>query len=239
MKLFRILLINLLTLTSFAASASGRTVMCDAPMGPRLDYFTQNTANLQNNQFLVGNDQMSDVHVRVVLNDNNQDVSFAVGSMAQLQAIPEVNNMKVVDTTKDQVSFFGKVNDAPILATYYPAMSIIVYTQQSVWPGDSFSGARAMLFYARCHVFNPAVPATGQQMPAAGQPMPAPSQPAEEVQGLAVPADAVPPATTTTTTTTTTPAPASADAPAASAPAAPAPAAVTPAASAPAVPAGQ
>lgn len=222
MKFQRILLLSLLSILPLSSYAGGRTIFCNEPMGPRLDYFTQNTANLQNNQFLVGRDQMNDVRIRIVLDDNNQDVSFVVGSDADLQKTSPTNNMKIVFATTDQVSFLGKVNEAPILATYYPSMNILIYTQQSVWPGDSFSGARAMLFYARCNVGTP----------------PGAAPTAEQVQGLAVPPDAVPPATEPAATAPAAAMPAgTVPAAPAPAPAASAPADMSPAATAPAAPA--
>jgi hypothetical protein len=69
---------------------------------------------------------------------------------ASSSANNKIDVMKIIDQNAEQISFTGTFSDAPILASYYPQMKILIYTQQSVWPGPDFQGARALMFYAKC-----------------------------------------------------------------------------------------
>jgi len=155
MQIKKLILTHLLFLLPAISFAAEMKILCDEPVGTRIDYFTQNTATLKNNEFLVGRDQVTGMQPQIIFNANNQDVSFVIGDATMLAAQQKTGNMKVILSTQEQISFTGMVNNAPVLATYYPAMKVLMYSQQSVWPGDSFTGARSILFYSKCQDLTP------------------------------------------------------------------------------------
>lgn len=136
-----------LPLSCFSAE---KTIICESPQGTRVDYFTANRVNLKNETFIMGRDGIRGMQPRIVFAENGVDVSFTLGDTETWKTTPKEANMKVVNSTEEQVSFAGLYNGAPILASYYPRLSILIYSQQSVWPGPDFAGARAAIFYSHC-----------------------------------------------------------------------------------------
>jgi hypothetical protein len=137
----------LLPLSGFSAD---KTFLCEAPQGTRIDYFSHNNINLQNETFLMGRDRVSGMRPMIILSDNNKEVSFVIGDASQMNSTPKTGKMNVLVYDENQISFTGIVNGAPILATYYQKMGILIYSQQSIWPGPDYVGARAVIFYAKC-----------------------------------------------------------------------------------------
>lgn len=138
-----------------AVLSAEKTIVCEPPQGSRIDYFTVNRINLKNETFLMGRDSVSGMRPRIVLAENGTDVSFILGDTETLKSAPKTANMKVVESTEDQISFVGKFNGAPIMASYYPKMAVLIYSQQSIWPGPDYLGARAAIFYSRCQLEPP------------------------------------------------------------------------------------
>ncbi len=134
-------------LVSFSES---KTITCETPQGTRVDYFTENNVNLKNQTFLMGRDQVSGMNPQIILNPENKTVSFIIGDAAEIKSQPKSGNMQVLLYSDDQISFAGLINNAPILASYYPKMNILIYSQQSIWPVVEIQGARAVIFYSRC-----------------------------------------------------------------------------------------
>lgn len=146
-KLYGIFIL-IFPLFSFAAQT---TIICDEPMGSRVDYFAFNSMNLENEKFIMGKDKVSGMKPIITLNSNNHDVGFVISDAADAKSVqPKKGEMKVLAYNDDQISFVGLVNGAPILATYYPKIQILIYSQQSIWPGPNYQGARAVIFYAKC-----------------------------------------------------------------------------------------
>lgn len=147
-KILIIIMIFLLHLP--LASFSDETISCDPPQGTRVDYFSRNSINLQNDTFLMSRDKISGMNPRIVLMSNHQDVLFTIGDTSEMKSQPKHGNMKVLLYNENQISFTGMVNGAPILASYYPQLHILIYSQQSIWPGPNYQGLRAVMFYAKC-----------------------------------------------------------------------------------------
>lgn len=135
---------------SLSAFAEGETITCEEPTGARVDYFKQNKANLENERFMPGRDRVTGLKPQLKINNETHEVSFIIGNTAELKTQPIKGNMRVLAFNESQVSFTGVVNGAPILGTFYPELDILIYSQQSTWPGGDFVGARAMLFYSKC-----------------------------------------------------------------------------------------
>lgn len=136
----------LLPLLSFSAS---QMIVCEPPQGTRVDYFLLNNMNLQNETFLMGKDRVSQMRPMIGLIDN-KNVSFIIGDTSQVKSPPKSGNMQVLQYNENQISFAGLISGAPILATYYPKLGILIYSQQSIWSGPSYQGARAVIFYSKC-----------------------------------------------------------------------------------------
>lgn len=136
-------------LTVFALDQS---ISCDPPQGMRVDYFVENKINLDNQKFIVGRDQISGMKPRIILHENGKDVSLTLGDTTEAKTEPKPSHMQVIMERPDQISFTGMVSGAPVMATYYPKMNVLIYSQQSVWPGDDYQGARAVIFYSKCQV---------------------------------------------------------------------------------------
>lgn len=147
--LCRYLLISYFIFPFYSYSAD-KTFICEAPQGTRIDYFSHNDINLQNETFLMGRDRVSGMRPQIVLNDNNKDVFFVIGDASQMKSQPKSGKMTVLVYDEKQISFTGIVSAAPILATYYQKMGVLIYSQQSFWPGPNYEGARAVIFYAKC-----------------------------------------------------------------------------------------
>lgn len=139
-----------LLLSSISSFAADKTILCDEPQGTRIDYFSTNSINLKNETFIMGRDRISGLRPKLVLLSNNKDVSFTIGDAAEVKGQVKTGSMKVLAYDEDQISFTGVINGAPILATYYPKMQVLIYSQQSIWPGPNYQGARAVIFYAKC-----------------------------------------------------------------------------------------
>lgn len=129
--------------------AVDKTITCQPPLGTRVDYFSHNTLNLKSHEFLMGRDQVAGMQPQIILGDN-RTVSFIIGDATELKSQPKAGNMQVLLYNEEQISFAGIINNAPILATYYPKLSILIYSQQSIWPGPNYQGARAVMFYSKC-----------------------------------------------------------------------------------------
>ena len=129
--------------------AAVKPIICSPPQGMRVDYFLNNKANLTNQTFIMGRDQVSGMSPQIILN-GDKTVSFVIGDASEIKSQPKAGNMQVLSYSEDQISFAGMVNNAPILATYYPKFGVLIYSQQSIWPGPDFQGARAVLFYSQC-----------------------------------------------------------------------------------------
>lgn len=151
MNFTKALAVGIIIFLPVTGSAANRALLCEQVKGPRLDYFTHNSMSVENNKFLLGTDQVADTYVKFIFSDNRQDVAFMLGDAEQIKAQPLANNMKIVYATPSQISFFGEVNKVPTMASYYTAMQVVVYSQQSVWKGDTFKGLHSSLFYAKCH----------------------------------------------------------------------------------------
>lgn len=136
--------------TPLLVFSADKTFICGAPEGSRIDYFLINSINLQNQTFLMGKDRVSGMRPRIILSDNNRDVFFIIGDAAEIKSQPKTGKMQVLAYNDEQISFTGIVNGAPILATFYPKMNILIYSQQSTWPGPNYQGARAVIFYSKC-----------------------------------------------------------------------------------------
>lgn len=136
----------ILITTSFAAD---KTINCDEPQGSRIDYFSENHANLKNEQFYMAKDRMSGLRPKIIIKNDNQ-VSFVIGDSVQKASQSKTGEMKVLVNNDKQLSFAGVVSDAPVLGTYYREQRVLVYSQQSVWDDENFEGVRAMMFYSRC-----------------------------------------------------------------------------------------
>jgi len=130
-------------------SAASQTIVCEAPQGTRVDYFSANRINLQNETFLMSKDRISSIKPTIELGDN-QEVHFSLGNGEQMTAGTKSGSLKVLKYDAKQISFAGLVNGSPIMATYYPATSTLVYSQQSIWPGPDYEGVRAILFFSKC-----------------------------------------------------------------------------------------
>ncbi len=150
MKIKVIYLCALLILFPLISFAEKKTVICESPQGTRVDYFTINNINLQNDTFIMGRDRVSGMKPKIVLDDNNKNVLFIIGDAIETKSQEKQGNMQVLAYNEDQISFTGMINGAPILATYYPKVSILIYSQQSIWPGPDYQGARAVIFYSKC-----------------------------------------------------------------------------------------
>lgn len=148
-KIVSVLPACLFLLTSLAYCAQ-KTIICEPPQGTRVDYFSFNNINLQNNTFLMGRDRVSGMRPEIVLHENTKEVFFTIGDAAEMKTQPTAANMNVMVYDADQISFAGLFKGAPILATYYPKTDILIYSQQSIWPGPNYQGARAVIFYSRC-----------------------------------------------------------------------------------------
>lgn len=133
-------------------AAADVTVLCDPPQGTRIDYFSVNGANLQNESFLMARDKISGMRPKMVLHEASHEVDFIISDAAHVELAPMTGKMNVLAYNDEQVSFTGIVKGAPVLATYYPKLSILIYSQQSTWPGPDFQGARAAIFYAKCTI---------------------------------------------------------------------------------------
>lgn len=152
MKIFRRILLLAVTCLPFNSFAADKYIICEEPIGSRVDYFVSNTADLKNETFLMGRDRVTGLKPRIRLNDQDQNVFFVIGDAEELKSKEKSAEMRVFAYNEDQITFAGLVNGAPILATYYPGMKILIYSQQSTWPGPEFEGARAMLFYSKCDI---------------------------------------------------------------------------------------
>ena len=150
MRLSSCIYIFFLAVVPLAAYPAAKTFVCHSPEGMRVDYFSSNNLNLENNKFILGKDHVSGMYPQIILQDDNQNVSFLIGDSTEIKSSPKQVNMKVLAYNSDQISFTGIVNDAPILATFYPKANVLIYSQQSTWANDNLQGARAILFYAIC-----------------------------------------------------------------------------------------
>lgn len=155
MKAYQQVMLSLCLLATSALHAGSKTITCEEPQGARVDYFLKNPAKVKNETFMFGRDKIDGLKLIIVLDDNNKDVHFSFHNTAATTAVTtEENNqdgkMSVIFANDDQVTFVGTVSGAPIMATYYPGFKILVYSQQSSWPGGNFLGARAMMFYSKC-----------------------------------------------------------------------------------------
>lgn len=128
---------------------ANQTINCEAPQGTRVDYFSANNINLQNQTFLMSKDRISSAKPTIVL-DDHQQMSFALSE--QIKADTKAGTLRVIKYDDKQISAAGDVNGSPILITYYPITQTLVYSQQSVWPGPDYEGVRAVLFFAKCKV---------------------------------------------------------------------------------------
>jgi len=137
----------LIPLTSFAAD---KKIICETPDGMRLDYFVFNRLDVENNKFLASRDRMSKANIAIIFHDKSKDVTFYIQTDKNSKP-SEYKNMKIIYQNLQQITFDGMFNRAPIMATYYPLYDILVYSQQSVWPGQNYKGARAVFFHAKCH----------------------------------------------------------------------------------------
>ena len=81
-----------------------KPIVCDPPQGMRVDYFVNNKANLQNEQFIMGRDQVSGMKPQIILN-NNKTVSFIIGDATEISSLPKSGNMQVLLYNDDQISF--------------------------------------------------------------------------------------------------------------------------------------
>lgn len=134
-------------------SMADQTILCDAPQGTRIDYFSVNGVNLQNNTFLMGRDKMSGVRPKIIFSDNKKTATFIITDAEHVKSQQaKTGNMQIVLHNDEQISFAGMVSGAPIMATYYPKIAALIYSQQSIWPGPDYQGARAAIFYSRCQL---------------------------------------------------------------------------------------
>lgn len=134
-----------------ANATASQTILCEPPQGTRVDYFSVNRANLQNQTFHMSKDRISSVRPMIVLGEN-KEISFALGDSAQMKADTKSGVLSVLIYEAKQISFAGLLNHSPILATYYPGTHTLVYSQQSIWPGPEYEGVRAILFFSKCKV---------------------------------------------------------------------------------------
>lgn len=144
----KIYLSLILILFSHSALSLDKVILCDPPQGTRVDYFAFNNINLQNQTFLMSRDQVSGMRPKLIIGKNS--VTFIIGDASEVKTTSKGGNMQVLLYNGDQISFSGMVNGAPILGTFYPKMNILIYSQQSIWPGPSYKGARAVIFYSKC-----------------------------------------------------------------------------------------
>lgn len=134
----------------FTLITYAKTITCAPPEGTRIDYFAYNSLNLENQKFFMGRDRVSTLQPKIILDNNNKNfVTFVLGTDPSL-----TNTMKVLQSDSEQISFAGLINGAPMLASYYLKLQILIYSQQSIWPGPNFQGARASIFYSKCTTSN-------------------------------------------------------------------------------------
>ena len=146
MRVSDILLSIIMTGLTLDLYAADRTIVCNPPQGTRVDYFSMNKINLQNENFIMARDQVIGMQPKITIQDD-KNVSFSIDDVSAGQ---KGSAMQVLLMNPEQITFAGLINEAPILATYYPKLSILIYSQQSIWPGPDYQGARAVIFYAKC-----------------------------------------------------------------------------------------
>lgn len=141
--------------TLFADPAAKTThITCEPPVGTRIDYFTKNNAGIENNKFQMSRDKVSGVNPHIVFNSALDTVEFSIrGSTLSADSASSdatVASMKVIAYSDNQVTFAGIVNNAPMMATYYSKLNILIFSEQNIWSGGDLEGARATVFYSRC-----------------------------------------------------------------------------------------
>ncbi len=151
-----LLLVILTANTTLFAAEPARTtqVTCEPPVGTRIDYFTKNSAGVENNKFQMSRDKVSGANPHIVFNSASEMVDFSIRNSAVFvndsEQKPISASMKVIAYSDNQVTFAGILNNAPMMATYYSKLHILMFTEQNIWTGSDFEGARATLFYSRC-----------------------------------------------------------------------------------------
>jgi hypothetical protein len=103
------------------------------------------------NEFLTDTDKIRDMHPTIIFGDNKKEVTFIIGNTSTAIAKTMKANMTVIYETKEQISFSGVINEAPILVSYYPTMHILVYSQQSDWLPTA-EGMRSAIYFSKCNI---------------------------------------------------------------------------------------
>ena len=133
------------------SSFSEPTFVCQPPEGLRVDYFdADNTINKPKNEFLTDTDKISGMHPTIIFHDKTKEATFILGNTSASIAKTMKANMAIIYNTKEQISFAGVINEAPILASYYPMMHILAYSQQSDWAPNA-NGMRSAIYYSKCN----------------------------------------------------------------------------------------
>lgn len=145
----RSLLFTLLLLSNSCFPES--KIVCTPPEGLRVDYFNEpsNLSKYKNHVFLTDTDSFSGMHPTIIFEDNQKEVTFIIGNTSSAISKNMKGNMAIIYSSKDQISFAGVINEAPILASYYPDMHILVYSQQSDWMPTK-RGMRSGIYFSRC-----------------------------------------------------------------------------------------
>jgi hypothetical protein len=147
------ILIRLLIILIFIPTLvfSQTTIVCDPPRGLRVDYFEMNNIlKKPANIFLPDTDKVSGMNPTIIFEDGEKFAMFILGHTKNAPKETLKTKMFIFYNSPEQISFVGLMKDAPILASYYPLLHILVYSQQANWLPVS-GGMRATLFYSDCH----------------------------------------------------------------------------------------
>lgn len=127
------------------ASYSKTEIICESPNGSRVDYW-KNSDKYPNNEFLTDDDKISGIHPTITISDNN-DITFSTADSGNINPISSTMTLLLKDS--EQMSFSGVMDGAPVLASYYPKLKILVYSQHSDWTPYN-TGMRSTTYYSRC-----------------------------------------------------------------------------------------
>lgn len=132
------------------ACISQTKISCDPPNGLRVDYYEQENIFKNPSQIFIPNDdKISGMNPKVIFNNDGKTAIFTVGNSSVMPPETITSHMIIFYTTQEQISFVGIMNGAPVLASYYPPMKILVYSQQTNWTPFT-RGVRSALFYSKC-----------------------------------------------------------------------------------------
>lgn len=142
--------INLILTLIPIACISQTKISCNPPNGLRVDYYEQENIFKNPSQIFIPNvDKISGMNPTIIFDDLGKTALFSVSSSALTSPKTITSDMVVFYSSKEQISFAGIMNGAPVLASYYPTMKVLVYSQQTDWT-PATRGVRSALYYSKC-----------------------------------------------------------------------------------------